>query len=417
MKTYNKKSSKIDLYKLNEIQIYELVRERQLYAFPRNFFTCEESDNHCPIILRYFIEEILGFKDRDEVPQKIRKEQFKHNKLAGMLSIKYNSSPSEAVMKAYPERNYRPWEFHEAPNSYWSGGDGRLNGINATKWLFEEKLKWTKDDIKNGVSWQLFKDNGLGGMIKRGFNDSIWECIDTVYPGEFMHWEIGEHVPNEFWNIEKGTMAVKWLIEDRLKWSEQDIKDKLDKQIFIDNDLYGMIQRCFSASPYLAINSAYPGKYNPWELKTTPSGYWTLDNGAIAMKWLIEQKLNWGDKDIREKLSGTTLKENGFVTLAEKFTTYELINKVYPERMYMPWEIRATTPFGFWKEDTSIWATKWLIENKLSINIDEAYTLTKRTFQTYGISGVFEWFKGSVGDLINFVYRDEIVSQIAVKDI
>lgn len=33
------------------------------------------------------------------------------------------------------------------------------------------------------------------------------------------------------------------------------------KQIYQDNNLYGMIQRCFNSSPFEALNTAYPNKF------------------------------------------------------------------------------------------------------------------------------------------------------------
>lgn len=401
--TYNKNSKRVNLTKLNEIEIYELVRTGVLGRFPLYFFDCDESDIYCPLIVRHLIEDILNLKDRNEVTQKIRKSSFTENKLAGLLSIKYDSSPSKAVINAYPERNYKLWEFHECQNNYWVGEKGRANGIEATKWLFEEKLKWNKEDIKEGATWDLFTSNGLRGMLKRAFNNSIWECIESTYPGAFKRWEIGEHVPNEYWDIEKGTEALRWLIEERLKWTKEDVKEKLDKQVFIDNDLYGMVQRCFFSSPFLAINSAFPEVYKPWELKKVPLGYWTLDNAILATRWLIEEKLKWSDSDIREKLSGATFKENGFIILSEKFTPYEIISNTYPNRNYLPWELRASTTSGFWNEENSILAIKWLIKEKLKINVSEAYNLTKKTFKDYGISGAFHWFNSNSKELINYI--------------
>ena len=56
-------------------------------------------------------------------------------------------------------------------------------------------------------------------------------------------------------------IVTKAMIEDVLKWSEEDVVKKLSQKIFYDNGLRGMLARVFDGSPYAAINNAYPGKY------------------------------------------------------------------------------------------------------------------------------------------------------------
>jgi hypothetical protein len=400
---WKRKTKLYDLTGLTEIEVYEVVRSGGLRSFPRYFFDCEEAKVYCLSIIRYLFEDILKW-EVDDIPKKVRKETFRDNKLGGMLNALYHTSPSEVVMLAYPEKDFKPWHFVNAPNDYWRGKDGRKHGYEASMWLINDILHWSKDDIRNNLNQQIFSDNYLLGMFKIIYHSSLYEWVEAIYPKEFQPWEIGEHVANDFWDVDKGIKATKWLIMTKLKWKKEDVIEKYDKQVFVDNGLYGMIQRCFNTSPYLALNSAFPGRYNPWELKMCPIGYWNLENGIIATKWLIEKRLKWKDHDIRAKLSGVTFKQNGLYTLVEKFTPYELVNSVYPERNYKPWELRATTPVGFWNEENSIWATKWLVEEKLNFTVDEAKKLSKGVFIHYGISGVFYWFKGSVARLIDYVY-------------
>lgn len=408
---WNRKTKVYDFTGLTDIEVYEVVRCGKVKAFPRHFFDCEEAKEYCLPIVRYLFEDVLKW-DIDDIPKKVRKEVFYDNKLGGMVNQLYNSSPSEVVMLAYPEKKFKPWHFVNAPNDYWRGKDGSKHGYEASMWLIDEILHWDMDDIRSKLNQQVFTDNYLLGMFKIVYHSSLYEWAEAIYPGEFQPWEIGEHVANDFWDINKGIKATKWLIKTKLKWKKKDVIEKYNKQVFVDNGLYGMIQRCFNTSPYLALNSAFPGKYNPWDLKMCPLGYWDLKNGVIATKWLIEKRLKWTDYDIRTKLSGATFKANGLYTLVEKFTPYELINATYLERSYKPWELRATTTYGFWNEDNSIWATTWLVEEKLKCTIDDAKRLNKSVFIQHGLSGVFDWFKGSVADLIDYIYDKKMDTPI-----
>ena len=56
-------------------------------------------------------------------------------------------------------------------------------------------------------------------------------------------------------------IVTKAMIEDVLKWSEEDVVKKLGTKTFKDNGLKGMLTNVFDGSSYAAINNAYPGKY------------------------------------------------------------------------------------------------------------------------------------------------------------
>lgn len=237
MKSFNKNSSKYSLYELTVIEIYELVRSGKLIKFPMYFWECDESNEYAPKLTRYLIENILNWSDED-IKKKIRKTTFRENSLGGLICIKYNDSPFAAIAAAYPEKNFHAWDFVNTPNDYWQGEKGRENDIAAMKWLIEEKLKWSEKEIIENLNQDVFKDNNLLGMLKKAFNFRLFEAIDSTYPGKFRKWEIGDHVRNDYWTKEEGILAVKWLIEDKLKWTDDDIKKKIIHDRFIKITTY-----------------------------------------------------------------------------------------------------------------------------------------------------------------------------------
>ena len=76
--------------------------------------------------------------------------------------------------------------------------------------------------------------------------------------------------------METAREATIWLIEEKLKWSDDDIKEKLSANIFEKNSLGGMLAILFNDNSYFAIENAYPGKFKPWELSGTPKYFWNL---------------------------------------------------------------------------------------------------------------------------------------------
>ena len=148
----------------------------------------------------------------------------------------------------------------------WKEPNAITNAIKITKYLIEEKLKLTDEELKEQLSKKLFEDNKLSGMLQFCFNSSPYQAINTIYPNRFKEWEF-KNVPINFWNKEKGIEATKWLIEEKLKLTDEELKEQLSQKLFIDNNLGGMLYTCFNSSPYKAINETYPNKFKPEDFK------------------------------------------------------------------------------------------------------------------------------------------------------
>ena len=172
-----------------------------------------------------------------------------------MLMRIFKDSPYLAMNATYPGK-YKPWQFAYVPNSYWT----KETGIKATKWLIEEKLKWSEEELFKGLSIKVFRKYGLSGMIHHVYNNSPYSAINSAYPDKYKPWQF-PNVPLSYWNNETAAEATKWLIEEKLKWSEDTLLENLSARIFIKNGLSGMLHAVFANSPYAAINNAYPGKY------------------------------------------------------------------------------------------------------------------------------------------------------------
>jgi hypothetical protein len=99
--------------------------------------------------------------------------------------------------------------------------------------------------------------------------------------------------PIGFWQKPEGKKnaieITKYLIESILQWKDEDIKKKINKKVFKEYKLGGMLGIVFGDSPYEAINLAYPNRFKPWELIGNPRNYWTKETGILATKWLIEE--------------------------------------------------------------------------------------------------------------------------------
>ena len=285
----------ISKYYLEEV----LAKGKQ---FPKDIWNYNSKYDNAKVVTKTLIEKVLKWSD-DEIKRKLSANIFIQNSLYGMLVILFNGSPYLAIENAYPGK-FKPWELPCVSNSFWNLKTAK----EATIWLIEEKLKWNDDDIKEKLSANTFIKNSLTSIISL-FNGSPYLAIENAYPGKFKPWELPS-VPKKNWNVKTAREATIWLIEEKLKWSDEDVRRNLSQNTFKENSLRGMLDVLFNGSPYLAIDNAYPGKFKPWELPSVPKKFWNLETAKEATIWLIEEKLKWSEEDVKQKLSRKIFRKN-----------------------------------------------------------------------------------------------------------
>lgn len=92
---------------------------------------------------------------------------------------------------------------------------------------------------------QLLNDIEIYMMVRKGSLNS--------FPSEFWK-ELNEHRENRL---------IQYLFDYILDWSEEDIKNKLNSKVFVDNKLGRVLKTFFNNNPYLAIATLYP-KLKEW---------------------------------------------------------------------------------------------------------------------------------------------------------
>jgi hypothetical protein len=131
--------------------------------------------------IRWLVEERL--KWTLESGKKITAQDFYEHGLWGMFVDHYNSSPTTAIMDAYPGK-YHPWQIGTLPHHYWNGEQGRDHARMATRWLVEEKLKWKLEEAVK-ISRRHFHTNGFHYMLIKIYNQSARLALLDAYPGKF----------------------------------------------------------------------------------------------------------------------------------------------------------------------------------------------------------------------------------------
>ena len=118
------------------------------------------------------------------------------------------------------------------------------------------------------------------------------------------------------------------LIENKLKWNEEDIKEYYSSGVLMKNGL-GRVAK--EIGVYKSLNIAYPGRFKPWELKCVPRNFWKdKNNVALALRDLIENKLKWDREQVIRNFNAKLLYDNGLSILTNYYGLYECLNIAYP---------------------------------------------------------------------------------------
>lgn len=273
-------------------------------------------------------ETRLGWTTDDQFYDNFSIDLFEKFKLIGMLNI-LKLTPYKMLELVYPNR-FNFWRFKYMKYQSYSIDDK----IFAVRWLIDDRLKLDKDTVCNSISYKLFKDNGLDGLIRN--SDNIFSLLELAYPGKYKPWELSSLLIN-YWTNETSSDAIRWLIEEKLKWTRDEVCKNFRIKLLSEYRL-SFIAELFNSNTFNIINNAYPGVYKPWEFSRVSKDYWNNETIRDTVKWLIEEKLKWTREDICTKLSHQLFRDHKLSSILEfpGFTTlFSIIDIVYPNE-YKP---------------------------------------------------------------------------------
>lgn len=196
----------------------------------------------------------------------------------------------EELLKLPPAKVYELaclGEIKRVPRGFWN----KETAVAVMKWLIEEKYQLTEEELKKRWTHRFLIENRLQSMIQRVFLNNAYEAINAVYPGRFKPWEF-RSIEDGYWTDETLVEAVRWLIDDKLKLTEDEIKYLWSYKFLEEHQLANAVSVFFKGrSLFELLNLAYPNRFKPWELGNVPKGFWNEKTSAEATKWLIETKL------------------------------------------------------------------------------------------------------------------------------
>lgn len=99
------------------------------------------------------------------------------NKYGGSKPLVYAGGLYELLNTVIPGK-YKKWEITKIVS--WTEEEA----VIATKWLVEEKLKYTSEQVCK-IKVSDFTANHLDGMLQKKYNHSILNALEAAYPGRY----------------------------------------------------------------------------------------------------------------------------------------------------------------------------------------------------------------------------------------
>ena len=238
---------KRDYFKMDPIEVWNLVRSGKLKVFPNNYLDKEI----CKILVRQLIinEEKMS---REEILNIDQNFFSKHN-LGGVRKF-FESKIYKVLMYSFPELDIKPWELKKASPGIWKDINIRNDFVKAI--AKEENIDLNKiEDIQKFSAVMIQNHGGSKALTYAG---GLFKLIEPVIPSDIHEWQVFKVSK---WDKEKAVTAVKWLIESKLKWNHEEVYNNISASIFYKYDLGGMLSKFCNNSPLQALNLAYPNEY------------------------------------------------------------------------------------------------------------------------------------------------------------
>lgn len=272
--------------------------------------------------------------------------------------------------------------------------NGKRRSAIITRFLIENILETSAEKVLNEKDETFFIKHKLQN-IYRFFNYSFNRILSNAYPDLILPW-IQSRTSKDYWTNKSNRInAVRWLIEDRLGINQNFINEqKISRGHFAHNGLSYLFNTYYN-SVSSALSEAYPEK-EPWELGNVSLNYWTKENSARAVQWLVNQK-GWRIADLPEKVQckefhRKTFSEFGLATLFEKQfnkNIYHAVSAAWPG-IFQPWEFGKVSSVYWKKMKNILHASSWIAQKE---GFDEQHIipairtkkLTFKVFNKYSI--------------------------------
>ena len=238
--------AKLNYDELSVYEVYEALREGEIKCFPNGYLDEDVSRD----LLRYVMLEEDKLT-RSQICSTNFLEYTKKKKLRTVLK-RFNTL-HELVSFCFPELKIKPWELKKVEDGFWKDKNNRLKAL---LWLVNKEQIDLEDlnQIKR-INAQLLHKY-FGSRILKYSNNSLFELLDLYYEGKYKEWEIINKMGT--WTDEKIIEAMHWMIDEKLKWTREDVCNNISIEVFKKFGLESMLSHRCRHCILIALKLAYP---------------------------------------------------------------------------------------------------------------------------------------------------------------
>lgn len=192
---------------------------------------------------------------------------------------------------------------------------------------------FTKEDICKKINRAYLSKNCMGGFVKK-FNQDVLEYINYCFP-EFniKGWELTKVAP-KFWEDKQNQKEFMLYLFNELNINPES-KEDLRRLTARDIIKYGGSNALKKVDSYFElIKTVTNDRFKEWEV--TKIKVWNKDKAILAVKWLVEERLNVGTSGACN-LSVRDFSENnldGMLQKVFKHSILEALNATYGNIYY-----------------------------------------------------------------------------------
>ena len=194
------------------------------------------------------------------------------------------------------------------PFGYWKSNDAKDKASQCIKYLIEEVLCWTDDDIYTKFNKSIFEKYKLRFMVNKCFEGSYHKALIYTYPDRLKIRKF-KNKPPKYCTKENFLADVMDTLKEKNLTTKKEIKENVNSKFFIDNGLSRGWGKFFNQSSYEVLNTLFLDKYSARELQKAPQGYWTEEHLIDEIRdivskgnYTVETVVNmWNTKLINSK--------------------------------------------------------------------------------------------------------------------
>lgn len=218
-------------------------------------------------------------------------------------------------------------------------------------------------------------DNNLAKSLINFWDGNPYEMLNDLYPNKFKEWQLID-LPKGFWigkSSSEALEALKWIIEEKEKLTEEQILQVYNKGWLIKHRLKIPLLEHWDANIYMMLNDLYPNRFKEWQWSSLKNEYWRKSTPFIALKelrWLIEEKKRLTKEIALEVVDLNWLAKNKFIIPLRLYwagNPQKMLNDLYPGTFNIDQLSQSLT------KRKALTRLKWILEEKERLTDEQIY--------------------------------------------